>query len=75
MEALLQLITENADIDGPFDEDTPLISSGMIDSFDLVNLITAIEEHYGVEIAVEEIDVDAFDTPRQMARWLEGPAS
>lgn len=72
MEALLQLITENAEIDGPFDEDTPLISSGMIDSFDLVNLITAIEERYGVEIPVEEIDVDAFDTPRQMARWLEG---
>lgn len=68
----MQLIAQNAELDGPFDEDTPLISSGMIDSFDLVNLVSAIEEHFGVDIPVEEIDVATFDTPRQMARWLDG---
>jgi acyl carrier protein len=71
MHELLQLIVTTIDLDQPIDGQTPLISSGMIDSFDVVNLVSAMEEHYGVELAVEELSVESFDTPEQMHRWLE----
>ena len=72
MDDLLDLIRATVQLDEPIDADVPLISSGMIDSFDLVTLIGAIEERFGVNIPVEDISVESFDTPRQMHQWLDG---
>lgn len=74
VEAVLRLIAETVDLDGSIDEHTPLISSGMVDSFDIVTLVTAMEEHFGVRLAVEDLSVEAFDTPEQMFGWIRGDA-
>ena len=44
------------------DENTPLISSGLIDSFSMVSLKMFLEEEYGVEIPESEATTEAFDT-------------
>lgn len=51
--------------------DTPLLSTGIIDSFDVTALLGAIEDTYGVVIDPEEVDVDTFDTPVQMLSRIE----
>ena len=75
MDDLLPVIRSAVQLDEPIDADAPLVSSGLIDSFDLVAVIASIEEHFGVQIPVDEISVETFDTPRQILRWIEGQRS
>lgn len=44
-----------------------LISSGVIDSFSLVDLALIVEENFGVRIEDYELNVDTFDTLDQLA--------
>lgn len=48
------------------DEDEPLISSGLIDSFNLVDLALFVEDTYGVHIDDTELNADTFDTLKQL---------
>jgi acyl carrier protein len=52
--------------------DEPLISSGLIDSFHLVDLSIFIEEKFGVRIDDSELNKDTFDTLEQLASLVEG---
>ena len=45
----------------------PLISSGLIDSFHLVDMSVFIEEQFGVRIDDTELNSDTFDTLTQLA--------
>jgi acyl carrier protein len=45
----------------------PLISSGLIDSFNLVDVALLVEDTYGVRIEDFELNADTFDTLDQLA--------
>lgn len=62
----IDLIRAAVDPDESIGPDTPLISTGIIDSFDVVALLSAVEHHFHVVIAPEEVDIESFDTPNQM---------
>ncbi|MBN1304153.1 MAG: acyl carrier protein [Anaerolineales bacterium] len=47
--------------------DEALISSGLIDSFSLVDLALFVEDTYGVRIDDTELNADTFDTLAQLA--------
>ncbi len=47
--------------------DEALISSGLVDSFSLVDLALFIEDNYGVVIADTELNASVFDTLTQLA--------
>ncbi len=47
-----------------------LISSGLIDSFSLVDLALFIEDTYGVHIDDTELNADTFDTLDQLAALI-----
>jgi acyl carrier protein len=47
--------------------DDPLITSGLIDSFHLVDLSLFIEDHFGVVIDDTELNADNFDSLNQLA--------
>lgn len=46
--------------------DTKLITSGLVDSFHLVDLSLFIEDEYGVRIADTELNSQVFDTLEQL---------
>lgn len=71
MEDFLQRLATTLQIEEPLDQDTPLISSGIIDSFDVVALLTMVETEYRVSINPEDIDVESFDTPAQMLAYID----
>jgi len=50
------------DDDMPLDENTKLISSGIVDSFSMVSLKRFLEKKYAVSIPDEEASPEAFDT-------------
>lgn len=43
-----------------------------LDSMAVINLITALEEHYGFSIADDEISADIFETLGSLAAFVEG---
>ncbi|MGV8024930.1 MAG: acyl carrier protein [Anaerolineaceae bacterium] len=47
--------------------DEPIISSGLIDSFSLVDLALIVEDLYSVHIDDAELSADTFDTLNQLA--------
>ena len=49
------------------DADQPLISSGLIDSFSLVDLALLVEDKFGVRIEDTELNAETFDTLNQLA--------
>ncbi len=48
--------------DMKLDENTPLISSGIVDSFSMVSLKRFLEKKYAVTLPDEEATPQAFDT-------------
>ncbi len=51
--------------------DEPLISSGLIDSFSLMDLALFVEDTYGVRIEDTELNADKFDNLNQLAALIE----
>jgi acyl carrier protein len=51
--------------------DEPLISSGLIDSFSLMDLALFVEDTFGVRIEDTELNANTFDTVNQLAVMIE----
>ena len=51
-------------------ENDPLITSGLIDSFSLVDLALIVEELFQVRIEDFELNSDTFDTLEQLAELI-----
>ena len=62
---------EDEDADMEIKEDTPLISSGIVDSFSMVSLKTFLEKKYKIQIPDEKATPEAFDTINSMIALLK----
>ena len=51
-------------------EETPLLSSGILDSISTVQLVGFLEDTYGVEFQAHEISEDHLDTLASVARLV-----
>ena len=51
--------------------DEPLISSGLIDSFSLMDLALFVEDSFGVRIDDTELNANTFDNLTQLASLIE----
>jgi acyl carrier protein len=52
-------------------DDEALISSGLIDSFSLVDLALFVEDTYGVRIEDAELTSDVFDTLSELTSLVQ----
>jgi acyl carrier protein len=52
-------------------DDTPLLSSGILDSLAALGLVSFIEKTYGIELDVYETGVDRFDSIAAIAATIE----
>lgn len=52
------------------DDDTPLLSGGILDSITAVDLAVAIEEKTGKQIPFQEISEENFDSVNKIAAYL-----
>ena len=61
MEQLLELLKEvRPDVD--FENETELIDDGILDSFDVVSIISEIDDQFGVQIRITELDPENFNS-------------
>jgi methoxymalonate biosynthesis acyl carrier protein len=54
-----------------FSRDEDLIDNGVLDSLSTLNLVSYLEEEYGIKIKSEDITVENFGTVDQMAAMIE----
>jgi acyl carrier protein len=59
------------DTDQEVNENTPLISSGIVDSFSMVSLKTFLEKKFNIKIPDEKATPEAFDTVNNMLDLLK----
>ena len=57
------------------DDDTELLTSGLLDSFDVVDLVTFIESAAGVQIAAAEISLANFETISRILACVESKST
>jgi acyl carrier protein len=55
----------------PLEDDEPLFSGGLIDSFSLVQVAVFVEENYGVHLEDTDLTVENMDTLGQMVAYIE----
>ena len=61
MEKLLELLKGvRPDVD--FENEAALIDDGLLDSFDVVSIISEIDDVFGVQIRINELDPDNFNS-------------
>ena len=70
MEKLLQILTEiRSDVD--FEKEEKLVDDGIIDSFDIVSIISEISERFDVEITVDDILPENFNSATLIYALIE----
>jgi acyl carrier protein len=69
VERLGRVVRDVADVEIPLD-DVDLIESGLLDSLALVNLIAEIEHEFGLELALDGLDLDNFRSLGSMADFV-----
>lgn len=61
MEKLLELL-KNIRPDVDFENEDALIDDGILDSFDVVTIISDIDDVFGVQIRITELDPENFNS-------------
>ncbi len=70
MEKLLELLGRVVpDVD--FKNNSSLVEEGLLDSIDIVSIISEIETVYGIEIDPDEIDPDNFQSASAILKMIE----
>ena len=73
LEELSQFITTEIlkQLERTIQPDEALISSGLIDSFSLMDLALFVEDTYGVRIEDTELNADTFDSLQALADLIQ----
>lgn len=61
MEKLLEILKGiRPDVD--FENETSLIDDGILDSFDVVSIISELDDAFGVQVRINELDPENFNS-------------
>ena len=61
MEQLMAILSDiRPDVD--FENETALIDDGILDSFDVVSIISEMDDKFGVQIRISELDPENFNS-------------
>jgi acyl carrier protein len=52
-------------------DDTPLRTSGILDSVATLRLVSFVEEHYGIEVEAHEAGVENFESIDSIASFIK----
>lgn len=61
MEKLLEIL-KNIRPDVDFENEEALIDDGILDSFDVVSIISELDDEFDVQIRISELDPDNFNS-------------
>jgi acyl carrier protein len=66
------VVANHLDGRAELDADTPLLEWGILDSFSVAELLTFIEQHFGVSVPLSSVSPQHFGTLRALAALVGG---
>jgi acyl carrier protein len=66
---IIHLLSERVHVETP-SADTDLMASGLLDSLTLVELMSSLEEQFGIHITFDEVEIDNFRSARKIAEFV-----
>lgn len=69
IEILKEHIEELKDVE--IKADTALISSGYLESFDIIGIIVSLEEAFDTELPLEDMELEDFNTVRTIEEMIK----
>ena len=70
MEQLLQILKGvRPDID--FENENGLVDDGLLDSFDIVSIISEIDDNFGVQIRITELEPENFNSAKAIYNLIQ----
>lgn len=70
MEKLLELLKGiRPDVD--FENETTLIDDGILDSFDVVSIISELDDAFGVQVRITELDPENFNSAESIWNLIQ----
>lgn len=70
MEKLIELLKGiRPDVD--FENEDALIDDGILDSFDVVSIISEIDDQFGVQIRINELDPENFNSAENIWQLIQ----
>ena len=73
LEEVFKLLKENVveleDVD--LKEDTSLIASGYMDSYEVVMILEKLEKIFSIDIELDELNLEDFEKPINIAKLVE----
>jgi len=74
-DSLKTFLNDDLDVDSAsVSEDSPLFSSGIIDSFSLVSLMAFIEDKGNLRINPSEVTIDNLDSIERILKFVDSKA-
>lgn len=70
MDELLEILSEIKD-DVDFENEDSLIDDGILDSFDILQIISALNEEYDISIPASEIIPDNFNSAESLYAMVQ----
>jgi len=71
LETVIELVSETLQLSYQVDGTTPLVGAmPEFDSMAVVMLLTAIEDHFGITVDDDEIDVSIFETINSLSDFV-----
>jgi len=71
---LVESLRENDMSPDDFTDDLDLMKRGLIDSIDLINLVSAIEERFKITVDFEEMDTENLTVVGPFSSYIEARA-
>jgi acyl carrier protein len=72
VERLGALFAQSFHIEVP-SPDTDLLESGILDSFQFVELLAQLEQHFGLRLRIDDMELDDLRTLSRIARMVAAP--
>lgn len=70
MEQLLEILKGiRPDVD--FENETALIDDGILDSFDVVSIISELDDGFGVQVRITELDPENFNSAESIWKLVQ----
>jgi acyl carrier protein len=71
---IIHLLSEKVHVLAP-SADTDLMETGLLDSLTLVELMSSLEEQFGIHISFDEVEFDNFRSVKRIAEFVNQRSS
>ncbi len=68
---IVTILADNFGLDASIDHDTPLFSSGLLDSLSSVRLLLLLEQSFEIKVSPLDVEIDDINSVKQIAATVE----